>query len=458
MHAPRILEALFLLSMVIAFVVLSRRHVGSSLVGIAAGVVALFYHVNLGFWHTAQPESFGGALIAWALVLASYRGSGEAPRTRLKRIGAWTGCAGLFALAAVLKPPLGGGIVFAFAVVAVREWQDGLTTEAPRRLGTAALSFVIGGASIIGLYVLYLISKGAWGDFLYIFFEYLPNYAVIEPDWVRSTGRPLQVFTEWPAAAHPFVWLGVLLALAPPRVHEREKEALFLVLGAAVAQVLGIAMQAKFFPYHYGGVIPLVALIGVWGYAKLWCFKRARWALLAVVILGIHYASTQDSVFVRSKLRWQALTSKADSDRINDELHTIYDVNAQANRVVAEWIGENTPAHLPIFVWGFEPTIYHRSGRRPASRFIYNVPQRSEWGRDAARSELIEDLNESQPSAIITLKRDRFPYVVGNDLDSEESLATFPQLSHLIDDRYKSVVVAEDLTVYMRKDLVPPAP
>jgi len=455
MYAPRILEALALLSMVGGLVLLSRRLLGHWLVGIAAGVVALFYHVNLRFWDTAQPESFGGALVVWALVLATYRASDATSRSQLKQNASWAGCAALFALAAIFKPPLGGGILFAFAAIAAREWRSRTETGAVRKVGAVALSFLVGGGLIVGLLLIYLVGTGAWASFHYTFWGYVPHYTTLSFSWTALPRFLFEVFTKWPAAAHPFVWIGILLALAPPRVHAREKEALFLVLGAAAAQIVGVALQAKFFAYHYGGLVPLAAFLAVWGYAKLASHRRARWALIVVAILGIHYASTQASLFERSAQRWEALTNAETSDEINDRLHTLYDVNAQPNRVVAEWIAENTPADQPIFVWGFEPTIYVQASRRSASRYFYNVIQRSAWDRDNARRVLIEDLKKSKPSVIITLKRDRCPHVVGNNLDSEQALEAFPSLLRLMGDRYQRAGEAQDLTVYLRQDLVP---
>ena len=454
MYAPRILEAMALLSMVVAFVLLCRRIPVDWLTGIAAGAVALVYHVNLGFWETGQPESFGGPLVVWALVLAMRRSSDDTRGSRLKARGAWMTCAALFAVAALLKPPLGGGAVFAFAVVAVREWRTGPTAKRTRRVGVAALAFLAGGALVLGAVAVFLVARGAWADFQYTFFEYVPHYTGIRFSWGDFPSLLVHVFERWPTGPHPFVWAGVVLAVLPPRTHRRESEVLFLILGAAAVQIVGIAAQAKFFPYHYGAVLPLIALVSVWGYAKLWHYRKVRWALVVVAILGLHYVSVQRAVIDNSKLRLEALVNSEKSDQINDRLHTIHDVNAQANRIVAEWIAENAPDDLPIYVWGFEPVIYDRSNRRPASKYIYNVAQRSAWGRERARATLMQELTQSPPSVIVTLKRDAIPHVTGNKLDSAKSLETFPQLDRIIRERYTKVVYAEDLTVYMRNDLI----
>jgi len=487
MAAPRILEALALLSMVGAFALLFGRLLGSRMAGlgagVGAGVLTLFCHVNLGFWDTAQPESFGGVLVVWALVLASAALSAPARRPQLREHLAWAGCAALFTLAAILKPPLGGGILFAFPVLILHSWRAAPPSARIRRTGRLALAFLSGSVLVAGLHLLYLVAKGAWADFHYVFFEYLPHYTAIPSLWI-------QVFASWPAAAHPFLWVGILLALLPPRLHEREAQTVLLVVGAVLVQIVGVALQAKFFPYHYGGLVPLVALLTVWGYAKLWRVwhrrhrrpgrdsRRSRpsrktaeaghggrgrpgggmrWVPIAgmilVLLLAGHYASTQKTLFHQSRLRWEAWRSPERADEINDRLYSIYDVNAHFNRLVAEWIEQNTPADLPIHVWGFEPTLYTLSNRRPASRYIYNVPQRSAWGQEQARAILIEELHAAQPAVIVVVKRDGMPHVVGNDLDSEQALATYPALLRLLHDRYRIVGIAQDLSVYMRSDL-----
>ena len=140
-----------------------------------------------------------------------------------------------------------------------------------------------------------------------------------------------------------------------------------------------------------------------------------------------------------------------EKNRINDYLHCEADVNAGANRRTAEWIAENTDPGDTIFIWGFEPSIYDRSFRRPASRYIYNVPQRIEKLKDEYRKELMDDLRESEPAVIIVEKKDVFPWVTGNLKDSRTELEEFPELRHLLDGAYEKVVEIEDLTLYARK-------
>ena len=78
-------------------------------IGVLGGALAVSVHAELEFWHTAQPESFGGILTAWALVLATFE---PRPRVRSRaanNLNAWVAAGALYGAAFLMKPPLGGG-------------------------------------------------------------------------------------------------------------------------------------------------------------------------------------------------------------------------------------------------------------------------------------------------------------------------------------------------------------
>ena len=109
------------------------------------------------------------------------------------------------------------------------------------------------------------------------------------------------------------------------------------------------------------------------------------------------------------------------------------------------------PEGQSIFVWGFEPGIYWMSGRPPASRFIYNVPQRAKWERERARDMLMSDLTHNMPAMILVQHGDRFQKVTGNSLDSAQALYTFPQLETFMDRNYSPAgEVAGKFDLYRR--------
>ena len=128
-------------------------------------------------------------------------------------------------------------------------------------------------------------------------------------------------------------------------------------------------------------------------------------------------------------------------------LHSLIDVDARSNRVVAEWLEQNTPQGESIHVWGFESVIYHLADRRPASRFIYNVPQRAKWSSARSRGELMDDLEKSRPFAIVVVSDDPLRIVTGNRRDSRQTLLDFAALNELLANYYRSEKIVGDMEI-----------
>jgi hypothetical protein len=239
------------------------------------------------------------------------------------------------------------------------------------------------------------------------------------------------------------------------------------VLGVAAFQVLGIALQGKFFAYHFAATLALLGLLAGWGIWKLWLRVHGRpLAALAVLVAAalVHDLHPEKpfrgglSFWQRSRLRLEVLRGEA-PETLVDRLHSAWDVNAVANRRVAEWIARRTQPSDTVFVWGFEPGIYHLAGRRPASRYIYNAPQRLAWpGRAGARAELVEEMERTPPAFIVVVHGDVLALVTGNLTDSAGELPGFPALARLLRERYRRVARIEDFEIFARAAAEPGAP
>ena len=73
------------------------------------------------------------------------------------------------------------------------------------------------------------------------------------------------------------------------------------------------------------------------------------------------------------------------------------------------------------------------------------------WSRERARSELLSDLARKPPRLVIVQHGDRFSWVTGDDNDSAEAVANFPELAHLLEG-FDLVTTIEDFDVYERVD------
>ncbi len=454
MLAPRLLEVLGLLLVVMCMRRLSSVFVGSTRPGLLAGALAALLHAQMEFWHTGQPESFGGFLTLYALALTAT----EYPRRW--RWLVWIAIGLLFGAAFLLKPPLGGGALACAAFLAGRELGgQRFAARALLPLVVISAAFVVPIAACAAWFAL----GGAWGDLAWTLFEFTPGYTTLS--WEGQSAPEVfyygleELFFRFSA----LLAAGVIALLAISPMHGRERQGLFLVLGVLSVHLAGIAMQGKFFQYHYAASLPLVALLAGVGLYKLWrrCLAAGGSGVLAYVSFLLVAASMRTPVrdlsegfWWRSALRTQWLLGVApfsSREVLDSELYRVSDYNLGADHRVAHAIRRFTAPGERVFVWGFEPVIYWLSNRPPASRFIYNVPQRAQWEREFARSELRRELGAKPPEAIVVQRNDVMPVVTGGWSDSRAALGSFPWLDELIKEQYERVSTIEDFDLYARR-------
>jgi hypothetical protein len=448
-----------LLAIVAALMRLSQTFFGRRQIGLVAGAVACLLHAELEFWHTAQPETFGGFLTIAALVVAT-------TDSNRRRYWIWAGVGALFGLAFLFKPPLGGGLLVCAPYLMKKEMERARRSQAAL---WPVLTMAAGCVLPIALCALWFAARGGWSALSWTLGEFTPGYTTLSWEGRRA---PEMLYHALEEAFFKFSALGaagVIAAVVSTPIHHREREGLFLTFGVLSVQIAGIAMQGKFFPYHYGASLMLIAFVAGLGLYKLWrrCLPGGAGGVLAfasfVVIAVIMRDAARDlpqGFWERSQirtnylLRMQPYSSRAELDK---ELYYVADYNLAADREVALDIRSRTRSGTPIYIWGFEPTIYWLAQRPPASRFIYNVPQRTEWGKAYARRELMRELKQNLPALIVVQRNDVFPAVTGQTTDSRSELESFPELNAFIAGRYTLVKQIEDFDLY-QLSVVKPAP
>lgn len=454
MLAPRMLEVAGLLLMVFGFIRLADVFFGNPRVGLVSGALAALSHAEFEFWHTGQPESFGGFLTVAGLVLTVTTATGW------KRWASWIGVGAIFGCAALLKPPLGGGALVCAAYLARSEQSrrdDGFVT-ALRPI--AAL--LIGGLVPVLVCVVWFVARGGWEALRWTMLEFTPGYTKL-----GLVGRDAPQTFYWALEELFFKFsainaAGFLAALLISPMHGREREGLFLVLGVISVHLAGICMQGKFFAYHYAATMPFVAFIGGLGMYKLWrrCLAGGAagvivFALFVIVTAQMRQAAHDlESFWERSSKRIQYLLHRPPyetREQLDHDLYAVADYSLDGDRQLAREIQRLTPTGAAVYVWGFEPIVYRLAERRPASRFIYDVPQRVTWNRERARRTLMEDLSREPPAVIALERGDVFPAVTGDGLDSRDSLPSFPELYTFITRDYELVSTVDDFDVYERK-------
>lgn len=452
MWGPRLLEALGLLATAGLLVRLSQVFFADNRPGFLAAAIACLVHVQFDFWHTGQPESFGGFLTMAGVMAVSVTSS-----TRRRALLRWVICGACFGAAALMKPPLGGGAVVCAAFL----WRQRLNAGATPRSALGPV-FVIGAGCLLplGAVAFWFWLTGAWADLSWTLFEFTPGYTKL--GWGDNAAAGFYRALEGAFIEHSaLLGIGAVAAVFGSPLSSRDREGLSLVLGVLALHLAGIAMQAKFFQYHFVASLPLIAWVAGLGWFKLWRAATQRQAggavafasLFAVVAAArIPTYDVPHGFWSRAWERTKYLVGQSDlHDRsaLDEHLHYVADFNLSANRRVAERVRALTRPEDAIYVWGFEPAIYWFAERKLASRFIYNVPQRASWERHHAREQLLAELDRSEPTMFVVQHHDVFRFVTGNDQDSKHALSDFPELHERLNQRYQWVDRIEDFELFV---------
>ncbi len=457
MSAIRSLEALGLAAMVLCFLALARRFQGSSLAGWCAGAIAALSQVMLDFWHTAQPETFGGMLTVAALAIVVPAEQEKTGSMRAFAAGVLLGAAGL------MKPQLAGGLIV-FAAYLLRQSADESLINRLRPV----LALASGCLATLAACATYFMSHGAWSGLWWTMHDFVPGYTAL--GW-HADNSPLSMFhfalVEALAKFSAYIPIGITAVWILPSAHSREQEGLFLIAGLVVFHAVGIAMQAKFFQYHYGATIPLLALIAAMGWAKLWWSAVPRGASFlalfscAALFAGLISPGARDlpgTAWQRARLRWNLIANRFNSstrESLDDALAKVAGFDLQANRDVARWMQGQTGPDDAVLVWGFEPAIYWFAQRRPATRFIYNVAQRTAWQQQKARRWFMDDVRKNKPLVVAVQHADIIPNVTGRAGDSAADLADFPEFADWLRADYSPAGYRFNFEYFRRRDATP---
>jgi hypothetical protein len=384
---------------------------------------------------------------------------------RSRKILRWMAIGVVFAGAALLKPPLGGGALVCAAYLAKREEQAG---GGARAVLAPVLSLLGGGVLPLIAMAVWFWARGGLPALVWTMTEFTPGYTALGWEDQHAAEMFYYALIETLFKFSALAAAGVVAAITTTPMHLREREGVFLVLGVTAVHVTGIAMQGKFFPYHYAATLPLIALLGGLGLYKLWrrCLSGGLGGVFAFVAFVVACVAMRVAVrdlpqdfWQRCELRARYVFSSSRSrEELQGQLGSAADVSLSADRAVARELRARTRPGAAVFVWGFEPVIYWLSDRRPATRFIYDVPQRTSWEREPARAELMRDLESSPPEAVVVQHNDVFPMVTGNALDSAQELPGFPELEALLASHYDLVKSIEDFDLYLKKDAATKAP
>src|SRR5215213_4327961 len=123
----------------------------------------------------------------------------------------------------------------------------------------------------------------------------------------------------------------------------------------------------------------------------------------------------------------------------------------RAIQTVALYLRERTAPADSIYVWGFDPLIYHFSDRPTASRFLLSFPLMSDWAPDRWQREFIDEIKSRRPPYIVVQHGQPGSWIVGHNIDMAY-VQLIPAFQHLLDSDYTLETELVGNLLYRRND------
>ncbi len=388
----------------------------SGATGASILLLAGFYYCCFDYWNSAQTEIWQGlAVLAGVEILR------EDPRARRAAFlsGVLGGVAVLFKFtAAVLCLGLAG-------ILTVRAWRRGGSRRerAARILGGAGLQ-ILGAFAVVGLAVAYFAAHGALRDAVEILVRYnlaygagwrteLPTAVSWSLDfWVRNCGYwALVIVAGW-------IWAVV----AARRRGERRAWEMALIPGGLLALgALAVAVQGKFFSYHWGVLAPFLGLAGAHGLHEAGRLRPRLGPAIAVgaVLVGFLLApqwicnraarNPRPTSYLRQTAgTWNHLRGGISRAEFLRPFDGGYSYRYADEEVIGRTIRDRARPGDRLLVRGFEPAIYTVSGLRCPSRFFIELPlteRRVAIAREKWIAEYRRTLNAEPPRFVVLGER-----------------------------------------------------
>jgi hypothetical protein len=401
-------------------------------------------NLSLGLADTAQTESFSQPFLLGAFVLWSKPKRGQ--RT-LFFVGILLSIATFFKLTNLIFLPA----ILLLEVFFRKGTNRRKLQHFVKCLGVILFGFVLGAA----IQLIILLAQGSMSDFLRMMSNVIRYHT--EPgsigigDILRTIWLYVDIFGIIAFVGCVCYYfsrgkkIGLLSRVAP----------LIIVLVCGAIMVLS---QGKGWGYHYVVMLPaLVPLVAVcFGYV-LSCTdqlqnRTLRFAALAALTITPMLLGPSGHRRLRyAASSWQSITDHNAYLATLGTPHGIYE--PRCTEMLAKRIEEENFDRDRIFILGHEPGAYWKSGRLPASRFIYTLLLSSPVVRDTDVVTLQEEVLRRKPSLIVVQMYDTVNFS-GKSLTSQDLLASdqFIPLRKEIETHYDlRDTVCQKFLLYRRK-------
>lgn len=435
---------------------------GKYLFGSRVGLLSSFMYGFLYFtygnvWYYGQAEGFSNLPIILGIYFFFL--------AQDKRKKLFSFFSGLFlGVAFLIKFPMVIGIIFLLLLGFLGN-KGGLKVKEKRG---AFLIFLLGLFVVHIPILLYFIFHNALKEMLYILLVYTPQYAqsvnisytTFFERIIFSLAKVFEFFAVYTGPLAIFSLFGLVMIFRNSFSTAGDRNiypSRWVVLPVWCAlSLINVAIQGKFFEYHWIPVYVPVSIISALGMVYFFKnFSKYRTLFSIILFCGFIFSSVlfirlayfyKDNVnYLLGKLSYKAYLTRF------SRFPLIYDFSPSTNETLADYIKQNTKASDFIYIWGTHPEIYILSNRKSSSRFLMAHQLYCSWAPSEWKETFLEELYKKPPQLIIVTKGDFFPEVSGIVKDSWQQLKEFKEFYPFLMDNYLLVKRIDMFSIYKKR-------
>ena len=418
-----------------------KKILKDSFAALIAPPIYSFLYFSLGFWHTAQPESYMGLWIIMGLYL--YFESKSFWHYFLSGLSV-----GIIFL---LKYPMGILLLIGFIVFTL--WNKEKLHKKIKTISSISIGFIF---VLIAVILIIYLNGALWDYYSQLLFTL--DHVKLSSHGIKPLIIGNDVFVSMISPA-PSLFFLVLLStfwFYFRRFNSDLNKKYVLIVVFLLLSIISIIIEGKYFSYHISRSFVLISIILSLGFSCITSIflngqsksKQSRKILIVSLLIIFMIIMGPPGFYSNMFQSFQFFNDKEAYLLSYGGYNDGGDFSLKADYEVSDWLKLNSNNEKCIYIWGFEPLIYFLSDRKCCSKYIYNVPQTAIFAPDIYKKELIEELRASKPKYFIVVKNDIFPWVTGRSEDSKTILKNNTELLLFLNDNYYYNKKIEDFEIY----------
>ncbi len=223
---------------------------------------------------------------------------------------------------------------------------------------------------------------------------------------------------------------------------------MLLILGCLLGFV-AIQLQNKGYKYHYAILLPWADLVIGAGFSHV-ISAALKFIKLPRLMIAVTLASL---VFLSS----YAITSRDPLQSRVKELGAIMIGKNPPNGYIAtdsiaNYVIAHTKPDDKIFIFGFQPYVYWKTGRLPATKFLNTIHFKPTSVPKAERDELVTSLLRNPPLLFLVETNDHYTSQGNSNEDSRTTIRLqYPELERLLQNQYWPIDTLQNTIIYHRR-------